>query len=208
MASQKQETIMTRALMKKYNALAKKADRRMREIERFSRYEEFKDIKKYAYAKAEEMIKQWTPEGAKDKPPRWQRALPTNKVGVVDTRTIKSKIKDIESFLNMPSSTMTGVKKIYQKRAATLNKKYGLDYSWQDLAKFFEEGGLFEKTKDQYGSATFLFSIGKIQQAPDKALDQIQDFNSKIKFVDNEVLDDTINDLLKNHGTDIKALIS
>ena len=46
MAKQYKESAKYLALLKQYNKLAKKADRRMRELERFSRYEEFKNIKK------------------------------------------------------------------------------------------------------------------------------------------------------------------
>ena len=211
MAQQKNETIMTRALMRKYEKLAKKADRRMREIERFSRYEEFKGIKNYAYKAAEKMIEQWTPPWAKEKEraPRWQRVLPTNKEGVVDTRTLKAKIKDIETFLNMKSSTVTGIKQIYQKRAKTLNERYGTNFKWQDLANFFEEGGIADSTFNEYGSKTVLVSIATIQKQPTKALNQIEKFNDNVQFIDdNKVLDETINNLLQKQGKNIKELIS
>ena len=212
MAKQYKETAEYMALLEQYNKLAKKADRRMRELERFSRYEEFKNIKKYAYAKAEKMIKEWSPDLPEGKAPRWQRNTP------FDTRSLKAKIKDIESFLSMKSSTVTGVKEIYKKRAETLNRQtpnekgkggYGTKFTWQQLAKFFEDGGIADKTFDKYGSATVLLAFGEIQHNKDKALDAIENFNEKdIKISDNEVVEDTIEALLSDYGEEVKELIS
>lgn len=208
MAKQKNETIKQRALIQKYNKLAKKADRMMRELERFSRYEEFKDIKKYAYRVAEKDIEKWTPDGLKGRPPRWQRGLPLNEEGKIDTRNLAAKIKDIENFISLPSATITGIKRTYKKRAQAINDKYGTNFTWQELAHFFEDGGLFDKTKN-YGSKTVLVAYGQIQHKKDKVLKKIQDFNDKnIVISDNKVVEDTINNMLSEYGTDIEALIS
>ena len=209
MAKQKNETIKQRALIKEYNRLAKKADRMMRELERFSRYEEFQDITKFAYRVAKKDIEKWNPAGMKDRPPRWQRALPKNEEGKIDTRSLKGKIKDIEKFISMPSATITGIKRIYMKRAKTLNKEYGTDFTWQEMAKFFEEGGLFEKGASEYGSLTILVAYGKIQHNKNKALEKIKDFDDKnILLSDNKEINDTINGMLSKYGADIEKLIS
>ena len=204
MAKQFKETYEYMTALKKYNTLAKKADRRMRELERFSRYDEFKDIKKYAYRKAEAMIKKWTPPDKMydERAPRWQRNTP------MDTRTLKAKIKDIEEFLEMKSSTLKGVKEIYKNRTEAINKKYGTKFTWQQLAHFFEDGGLADKAFDKYGSATVLLAYGKIQNNKSKALDAIADFNERNKITDNDIAtQETINGLLSNYGYDLQELL-
>ena len=205
MAKQQNETIAYRAALKRYNALAKKADRRMRELERFSRYDEFKDIKKFAYKKAEEMIKTWTPPDKmyENRAPRWQRNTP------MDTRSLKAKIKDIESFLNMKSSTLKGVKEIYKNRTETINKKYNTNFTWQQFAHFFEDGGLADKAFDKYGSATVLLAYGKIQKNKNKALKAIQDFNDNNKITDSDIAtQEAINGMLSNYGYDLEELLT
>jgi len=205
MGKQENETIAYRAALKKYNKLAKKADRRMRELERFSRYEEYKDIKNYAYKKAAEMIKTWTPPDKmyENRSPRWQRNAP------LDTRSLKAKIKDIESFLNMKSSTLKGIKEIYNKRAKALNEKYGTEFDWQQLAHFFEDGGLADKAFETYGSSTVLLAFGKIQKKKKQALRLIEDFNGKHQLVQgNVVIEETINKLLQNYGHDLQDLLA
>lgn len=204
MAKQIKETYEYMTALKKYNALAKKADRRMRELERFSRYDEFKDIKKYAYRKAEAMIKKWTPPDKMydERSPRWQRNTP------MDTRTLKAKIKDIEEFLDMKSSTLQGIKEIYKNRTEAINKKYGTKFTWQQLAHFFEDGGLADKAFDKYGSATVLLAYGKIQNNKSKALDAIAGFNERNKITDNDIAtQETINGLLSNYGYDLQELL-
>lgn len=187
--------------LKQYNKLAKKADRRMRELERFSRYEEFKSILNYAYRAAVRDVEQWSPPGTEDKAPRWQRNAP------LDTNSLKAKIKDIERFLAKPTSTMSGVKKIYIKRTNTINKKYGTDFTWQSLANYFESG-IADKSSDKYGSKTTLLAIGKIQHHKKEVLDALEKKVQPHIQVDNIAVESTINSILKNYGYEIKDLLN
>lgn len=202
MAKQYKETAEYLSNLKQYKKLAKKADRRMRELERFSRYDEFKSILDYSYKNAVRDINTWTPPGGKKKKPRWDRNIPA------DTRSLKAKIKDIEKFLSKPTSTITGIKKIYIKRTETINKKFGTNFTWQELAKFFEEGGLADKTFNKYGSKTTLTSIGKIQASADNITEKIKSGASINIVVDNIAIDSTINSLLSEHGKELAELIN
>lgn len=156
-------------LVAQYNKLAKKADRRMRELERFSRYEEFDAILNYAYKNAAKTIeREWTPPGSGEKLPRWQRNMP------MDTRSLKAKIKDMEYFMSRKTSTITGVISVYKKRAETINKNYGTNFTWKELANFFDTG-FAEKTNDKYGSATVLYAIGKIQNQKEEVVKSLEE---------------------------------
>lgn len=203
MGKQQNETTAYRAALKKYNKLAKKADRRMRELERFSRYDEFSGILNYAYKSAAETIRTWTPPDKHEKSPRWQRNAP------VDTRSLKAKIKDIEHFLSMKSSTVTGVKDIYKKRAKTINERFGTKFTWEQLAHFFEDGGLADKAFDHYGSATVLLAFGKIQKKKSTALKVLDDFNKRHKVTDNDLAtQNAINGILQDYGPEVLELLS
>lgn len=202
MAKQKNDTELHQEYLKEYNRLAKKADRRMRELERFSRYKEFEGILNYAYRGAKKAIAKYTPPGYEDKQPRWQRNAP------LDTRTLQAKIKDIENFLNKPTSTVTGTVKIYKKRTATINKKYGTKFTWQQLANYFETGGLSEKGSDKYGSKTLLKSIGEIQANKKQALDIIEGKSQDHIQIDDIKVEYTVNELLKGYGKDLKTILN
>lgn len=186
--------------LKEYNKLAKKADRRMRELERFSRYPEYESILNYAYRTAAKDIQKWTPPADQQKSPRWQRAAP------MDTNTLKAKIKDIEKFLRKPTSTMTGVKKIYIKRTETINKKYGTNFTWQSLANYFESG-LAEKGAS-YGSKTFLKAIGTIHKQPKEVLNKIKQGEEVHIQVKNVAVRNAVEGMLSDSGLKLEDLIS
>lgn len=187
--------------LRQYNKLAKKADRRMRELERFSRQEEFKSILNYAYRQAAYDIEKWTPPGTKDKAPRWQRNAPA------DTNSLKAKIKDIERFLNKPTSTMSGTKKIYMKRTETINKKYGTNFTWQSLANYFDSG-IPDKLGDKYGSKTVLVAIGQIQKNKSEVLKALKENVDTHIQVDNVAVEHTINGILADYGYELNDILN
>lgn len=207
MAKQNNDTKLHQKYLAEYNKLAKKADRRMRELERFSRYKEYENITEYAYKVAKHDIEKYNPPGSKPRAPRWQRNEP------MDTRTLKAKIADINKFLKMKSSTVTGVRKIYENRAKALNKiakENGEEpnFTWQELADFFEMG-LWDKGKDKYGSATLLISIGVMKKKKKEVADYIKNKSKdNIQISDDIVVNETINKLLKDNKKDIKKLMS
>lgn len=187
--------------LKEYNRLAKKADRMMRELERFSRYEEFKSILNYAYRTAQRDIEQWTPPGMKYDKPRWQRNAP------LDTNSLKAKIKDIEKFIHKPTSTMSGVRNIYIKRTNTINKKYGTSFTWQSLADYFESG-IADKTSDKYGSKTVLIAIGQMQKNKEEVLKALEGKTEKHLQVDDVSVQKTINGLISDYGYEMTSILN
>ena len=202
MSKQSKETENYKKYLKEYNKLAKKADRRMRELERFSRYPEFENILNYAYRTAVKTIeKNWTPPGQKEKAPRWQRNAPA------DTRTLKAKIKDIENFLGRKTSTVTGVKDVYKKRADKINEKYGTNFTWQELANYFDTG-FADKTNDKYGSKTVLVAIGEIQKNKDEVVKALQEKVPVHIQVDNISVQSTVNNFLRYYKKDIAAILN
>lgn len=189
-------------LVAQYNKLAKKADRRMRQLERFSRYDEFKNILNYAYRNAAKAIeREWTPPGSTEKSPRWQRNLP------MDTRSLKAKIKDIENFLDKKTSTVTGVISVYKKRADTINRKYGTKFTWQELANYFDTG-FAEKTNDKYGSKTVLVAIGVIQKNKDEVVQALEEKTPMHIQVDDIAVQQTVNNFLHYYKKDLSNILN
>lgn len=199
---QYRETATYLAELKRYNALAKKADRYMRNLEKLADQPGYKNIKKYAYAKAAKMIEGWTPPGSKNKKPRWQRNTPE------DTRTLKAKIKDIESFIQMPTATKRGIDRIYKKRVETINKRYKTNFTWQQLAEFFDST-MPDKTFDKYGSKTVLIALGKIQHNRDEVIEKFKSHEPvHLKIDDNAKVQETTQKLLQYHKKNLSKILN
>lgn len=182
-------------LLREYRKLAKRADQRLVRLEKLSTQENFRSVKKFAYARAMRDIKTWSGEGAtrfNTKPPKSVQGL-------------KAKIADIEHFLEPGNtSTKTGIVGIYKRKQATVLRQYGLEMSWQDAAKLYETG-LWDKLDSAYGSKTVLLALGEIR----KNIDQINALKNKVKnvqIVEDRVVDRTIKSLLSEHKKDLKKI--
>lgn len=196
---QYKETYEYLKLVNEYNKLAKKADRRMRELEELAKQKDFKNVKKYAYLRAKKDIKAWTPPGQGRKKPRWQRNIP------FDTKSLKAKIKDIKHFLDSPTSTKRGIIKVYKNRTDAINKKYHTKFTWQTLASYFNTG-LYDKTEG-YGSKTVLMAMANIQANKKKVLVDLKNHEVTDLKVEDEKIDQTIEKLLSGYGKELKKVL-
>jgi hypothetical protein len=163
-------------LRKEYIRLAKLADDRIRILEDYSKRPEYEDILKFAYAKAMEDIAAYRGEDAK----RFKGGVP--KEGNI--LTIQSRINDVLKFLNSPSSTITGINRIYSARAKKLNEKYGMDLTWENMADFFEND-LVRSTISEFASDTAMKMLGKYyrnKEEIDKIFSSVENASKIAKF--------------------------
>lgn len=180
-----------------YRRIAKVADQRLVRLEKLARDEHFKNVEKWAYAGAMNDIHRWSGDNAK----RFNTAPPK------DDRELLSKIKDIQSFIEKPTSSKRGIVKIYKKRADSINKKQGTKFTWQQIATYFESG-LADKSDKQLGSATTALSIinerinklDKIQSDIDTANDKI------VRISGNDAINEKVNEWLSANELDIDKL--
>ena len=131
-----------------YKKLARKADRRLRALEAYAQEKYYKGIERYAYARAMHDIEMWSGPGSKrfdTKPPE-------------DLKGLRAKMNDIKLFLESPTSTKRGVTEIYKKRADTINKEYGTNLTWQEIADYYTSEA-HEKAAQLYGSKTELLAF-------------------------------------------------
>ena len=135
------------ALVIEYDKLAKKADSRLRSLEALSHEEYYRGVKNYAYARAIRDIEAWSGTGAK----RFQTKPPESIQG------LQGKIMDIKTFLLSETSTKRGITETYKKRADTINKKYGTNFTWQDLARYYTSK-THEIASKSFGSRTELMA--------------------------------------------------
>ena len=216
------------SLEKYYRRLAKTADQRLVRLEKASQEKYFHVATQWAYAKAMRDIKKWQPksewvkvEGAENVfglgdilKNAAVREVPANKKLRFNTKPpegedLIAKINDIKSFLSSPTSTKAGIINVYKKRADTVNKKYGTNFTWKQLAKYYESGQA-KLWDDKFGSKTALRTIGKIQKDKKNIIKAIKEADRKdvrINQKDKDVLSRTVKMALKDNNLNIEDLL-
>lgn len=197
MSVRKQRDKAYNALVKEYRKLAKRADQRLVRLEELSHQEGFKNVKSWAYHKAIRNTKYWGGEGAE----RFNTKPPNN------MNLLKAKIRDIQEFLQSATSTKKGILQVYKKRADTINKKYGTNFTWEDLAGYFDRKSN-EKLDKEYGSKTMLKAIGQIQQNEDEIIKAIQEGRKIDLKIENKKVENVVNNLIEEYGINVVDLYS
>lgn len=189
-------------LLSEYRKLAKRADARMLALERLSQQENYKNVKSWAYKKAAYNAAYWG--GDPDKP-RFNIKPPKT------SRQLQAKIHDIQEFLDKPTSSKSGIEKMYQQRADKLNehyKEYGINLDWTDLADFFESD-LYKKISAKFGSDTAVKSIGILNKNKKEVL---KDFKKKqashLQTEDNGmIVNEAVKRMTHYYKDDVKKLL-
>lgn len=135
--------------------LAKRANQRMVRLERYAQEKRYQGATEFAYDIAQKQIKAlYGKQGEKLRYTEKQKLVSVSD-GTKDLSgadlyrqnvyMLRAKIRSMEEFLESESSTKTGLKKVYDKRAHTIStaKKFGLadqglSLSADDLQRFFE----------------------------------------------------------------------
>ena len=158
-----------------YRRLAKVADQRMVSLERLATQPGFKGVQKFAYKEASDMLDFFGSKRFNVKPPE-------------DRRLFQEKIMTMRRFLTSPTSTKSGIIETYQKRAETLNERYGTNFTWKDLGEYFDKGLADKMAASHYESKTALYAIGKIRSTLDKIRQEVET-NTNVKSGDGPVSD-------------------
>ena len=213
-------------LMSEYRTLAKRADERMVRLEKYAKRDEYKGILKMAYRRAQYDLKRWSSKErqASGKPLRFNTAPPKTKTGKINVTSLEAKINTIKRFLASQSSTIkkpkepfageTGVEAVYKKRVETLNERWGTDFTWQELAKFFDSG-LADKL-EKFGSDVKLRMIAVVQANKEDVKKAIEEGKKHIDtdinpFEKGEKLDPflkkKVNKMIKEYGNELLEFI-
>lgn len=186
-------------LEKVYRTLAKSADQRLVRLEQYSKDKSFKVATKWAYARAKHDIEVWSGKEAK----RFNTAPPES-----DTELL-SKIQDIKHFLESPTSTKKGIIEVYKKRADSINKTMRKDdpnwkdLTWKDMAQYFDSK-LHEKLDKKYGSKTALQVYANIKNNKEEIVEDIKQKKDIHIKVEDEVLQTTIENVLKDYSKEVR----
>lgn len=116
---------------------------------------------------------------------RFSRKIPLTKEGKLNQKRAGKVMRAIERFYELPSSTLTGMKEIYEKRAETLSNKFGLDKALtaKQLKKIFDSG-LWARLSEKYASKTVITIIGQFER-------QKEDLKAKLEKGEAVVLTDS-----------------
>ena len=201
------------ALVKEYRKLAKRADQRLVRLEKYSQQEKYSNILQYAYARAQRDIRSWSGENAT----RFNTKPPSN------INSLQGKINDIKTFLQSASSSIKptqdnavrnekgqiiggGIDLTYQKRADTLNQKYGTDVTWENVGSIFEST-LYKKLSKKYSSKTAVRIIGKLQGSERKVVRSFKKHEPvNVRISGEGPLEEAVNKTLRYYKKDISSL--
>ena len=173
-------------ISKESRKLAKRANQRLVRLERYAEREGLSDITKFAYAKAQQYIKSNLGVGASGKG-RYKenvklydvsdgsKKLTDQDMYKANVMIQRARIKAMQEFLGSQSSTLgvsrsgprtEGIKKIYDKRTQTLNRKireqYGAEFEYtdQDLKRFFDSKK--QAKLEKLVSSSMMFVVAKV----------------------------------------------
>ena len=184
-----------KTLIKEYNKLASALDKRQQRLDQLSGQKNFKHVKDWAYKKVQKLMRSWFGEKAKS----FRRKPPLTEEGKVDTGLLGKRIKEMERLMHLPSGTKRGIVGIYKKRAETLNENYGTNFKWNDLADFFESGD-YEKNRKDYGSDTYTFAIGILQENEKQILEDLKEKKKTNLNIKDDKVEEAVEGLLSKYG--------
>lgn len=179
-----------------FKRLAKQADQRLVRLERYAEQEGFKHIKDWAYRGAMQDIKAFSGEDAT----RFNVMLPKTQEGEVNKIALKARINAVKRFLEDVTSTKQGIVKVYRGRADTINRKYGTNFTWEELANFYSKGYAEKFDQSIGGSDVILKAIGKIQRDDQAIIKGIRKANAEQKQIDKDAIVGEVADRLKEMG--------
>ena len=176
-------------LTEQYKKLAKRANMRLLRLEK--RAGSNPALLDWAYAHAQEDIRKWRGSGKHRYPSTVKQDAPISQ--------LQARIADVEKFLEMETSTISGVKRVDEKRVDTINNKYGTDFTASDFQQF-ARSGMLDKMKAQYGSKTMWKAIGQIRKNMDTLVKQMKQHKAREIIVDEDdpILQATVDEILSS----------
>lgn len=171
---------------KAYKGLAKVIDQRLVSLEHAKEKEGTKSATQYAYKYAMRELRSLYGEGVY----RFNRTIKPEELidsagRQIDINTIyQARINAMLSVLQLPTSTIGGLRDTYQKIADSLNEKYtdlGFEFDVNNIGDFFESEAYDELG---YESDTVLDAIGTFKKNEEEIAEKIKEYsenNSHIK---------------------------
>lgn len=176
-------------LEKEVKPLLQEANMKLLNLETLSRQKGFEGVKDFAYYNAMRDIRKIRGEEFK------RFNMPKN------THQLEKTLRSLKKFLGSTTSTKRGIVDVYEKNAASLNEKFGTNYSWQQMGQFLKSAG-FEEIKKEYDSQTAIIMMKALFENQNLSKEEFEEklSNHQIKGLD-EVDSDTLTDFVKTDLT-------
>ena len=209
------------SLEAEYKLLAMRADKRLQRLEKYMQRPGYETLKKGAYARAMRDIAIWSGKGHK----RFLTKPPMNNKGEISEPELQAKINDIKAFLRSDTSTMKpGIDtqgfavSVYEQQAGTFNGRYGGNFTWQELANYYDSAKADRIAKRIKASKSIAKALGEFKKLARKGetneslMSQIRAGGKErvligkqhywkykdIKLTDDEVTNEIMNKMIKN----------
>ena len=202
------EQMTLKELQAAYKKEAKRADQRMRELEKRSTSEEFKAALKWAYARAQDDLTALFGESVT----RFDRKIK-------DRRKLNKAMAAVTAFLNSPTSTIregkelrgiggtSGIIDLYEKRKDQFNAWIDKNIAVKDRSKRFNfttesfkdfvQNQEYQKAREAYGSAVLLKVVANRMKQRNKIAKMIREEENRQKdrISDQEVYERIIQEI-------------
>lgn len=93
--------------------------------------------------------------------------------------SVKHEISLLQNLLNLPTSTLPGIKKIRKKAMATFEDRYNVKFKNVQQYEDFITSSTWKKLEELYGSATALDIIAKSQKSVSQIKKDVESFMAK-----------------------------
>ena len=93
--------------------------------------------------------------------------------------SVKHEISLLQNLLNLPTSTLPGIKKIRKKAMGTFEDRYNVKFKNAQQYEDFITSSTWEKLDELYGSATALDMIAKSQKSVSQIQKDVESFIAK-----------------------------
>lgn len=182
--------------LKEFQKLAKRADERLRNIrDNYSKRKGFENMINWAYKKAMRDIKHWS---GNDATTFNQGALK------LSLNQLRAKKHDVEEFLNAPTSKISSTVDLYQRRADTINERYGTNFSWEELGTVFEDKE--NNTFYQKGGISYVEAVGYMKDNEEELLQSLEDNSRVVIKTGSRKANQMVRDLISEYGLDFTKL--
>lgn len=184
--AKKQKSQYRKELEAEVKPMLREANMKLLNIEQLSKQEGFEGVEEYAYRVAMKNIRQLRGEEFK------RFNLPANIHQLEKTK------RALETFLGSATSSKKGIIGVYEQNAASLNEKFGSNFSWQQMGDFLRAAN-FEKLKADYDSDTAVIMLKALYENKNLTKEAFKDMLQKHQVnteYDNKGLDEVDSDTL------------
>ena len=182
--------------LKEFQKLAKRADERLRNIrDNYSKRKGFENMINWAYKKAMRDIKHWSGNDA---------TTFNQGASKLSLNQLRAKKHDVEEFLNAPTSKISSTVDLYQRRADTINERYGTNFSWEELGTVFEDKE--NNTFYQKGGISYVEAVGYMKDNEEALLQSLEDNSRVVIKTGSRKANQMARDLISEYGLDFTKL--